>query len=181
MKYYILLGEKEYGLEILHSEVGTVVRPLEGVDGTADPVTPVDFAPVFANVDTGEGLYSILAAGKSYQLYVEPVDTGFRMLVWRTRFDMQVMTEREWRLHKVAPRQSAQTGAVTVNSPMPGLVKSVLVAEGETVAEGQRLLVLEAMKMENDISAPRAGQVTSVHVQAGAVVESGKPLVSINS
>jgi biotin carboxyl carrier protein len=181
MKYYVQLGETEYGLEIVHTEAGTIVRPLEGEDGRQEAETPVDFAPVHSNLDTGEGLYSILAGGKSYQLYVEPTESGFRMLVWRDRYDMQVLTEREWRLQKVAPRHVVHTGELTVNSPMPGLVKSVLVAAGDTVAQGQRLLVLEAMKMENDIASPRAGHVKAVHVEAGAVVESGKPLVSIES
>lgn len=179
MKYYIHLGEKEYGLEIVQSETGTVVRPLDSANGTAEGATLVDFVPVHANLNTGEGLYSIIAGGKSYQIYVEPLDSGYRMLVWRHRFDMQVLTEREWRLQKVAPRQVAQTGEVTINAPMPGLVKSVLVDAGDAVAAGQRLIVLEAMKMENDIGAPRAGQVKAVHVGPGTVVEGGKPLISL--
>lgn len=181
MKYYIQLGEKELGLEVLHNQGGTLVRPLE--DATDEQVSEsnVDFAPVYSNVDTGEGLYSLIANGKSYQLYVEPIETGFRMLVWRHRYDLAVLTEREWRLQKVAPRQSSQSGEVTIKSPMPGLVKAVLVAEGDTVTSGQRLLVLEAMKMENDITSQRDGKIKAVHVQAGAVVEGGKPLVSIES
>lgn len=181
MKYYVQLAEREMGFEVLHTQEGTVVRPVE--DGAPDQGTQaaVDFAPVHANVDTGEGLYSILADGKSYQLYVEPNDSGFRMLVWRNRYDIEVLTEREWRLQKSAPRQTTQSGEITVKSPMPGLVKAVVVAEGDSVAAGQRLLVLEAMKMENDITAPRAGTVKAINVQAGAVVEGGKPLLSIES
>jgi pyruvate carboxylase subunit B len=64
---------------------------------------------------------------------------------------------------------------------MPGLVKNVLVAVGDEVKQGQRLLVLEAMKMENDIASPRDGHVKALHAQAGQIVESGKPLVSIES
>ncbi|MEO5951101.1 MAG: biotin/lipoyl-containing protein [Chloroflexia bacterium] len=181
MKYYIQLGEREFGLEVLHNEEGTIVRRLEDDPDDTNNQAIVDFAPVYANLDTGEGLYSLIANGKSYQLYVEPVETGFRMLVRRHRYDIAVLTEREWRLQKVAPRQSTQSGELTIKSPMPGLVKGVLVAEGDTVTSGQRLLVLEAMKMENDITSPRDGKIKSVHVQAGAIVEGGKPLVSIES
>jgi len=178
MKYYVQLSDREFGLEVVHTEAGTIVSP---VDDDSGEQTAVDFAPVYSSIDTGEGLYSILANGKSYQLYVEPIETGFRMLVWRHRYDIQVLTEREWRLQKVAPRQTAQSGEITIKSPMPGLVKSVLVGEGDVVASGQRLLVLEAMKMENDITSPREGTIKSVHVTAGTVVEGGKPLISIES
>jgi acetyl/propionyl-CoA carboxylase alpha subunit len=181
VKYFAQLGEREYGFEVVHSEVGTIVRPLDVEGSGPSHESHVDFAPVHSNVDTGEGLYSIIADGKSYQLYVEPAAEGFRMLVWRDRYDVQVLTEREWRLQKVAPRPVAQSGEVTVNSPMPGLVKNVLVAVGDEVKQGQRLLVLEAMKMENDIASPRDGHVKALHAQAGQIVESGKPLVSIES
>ncbi len=181
MKYYVQHEQREFGIEVLHSEAGTVVRLLGSDHDGAGHDALVDFAPVQCNVDTGEGLYSIIADGKSYQLFVEPVEGGFRMMLARHRFDMHVMTEREWRLNKVAPRQGLQTGAVTVNSPMPGLVKGVMVGVGDVVAAGQSLIVLEAMKMENDIASPRAGQITAVHVQPGTVVEGGKPLISIES
>jgi biotin carboxyl carrier protein len=64
---------------------------------------------------------------------------------------------------------------------MPGLVKQVLVGVGDSVHHGQRLLVLEAMKMENDIASPRDGRIKAVHAQPGAVVESGKALITIDS
>jgi biotin carboxyl carrier protein len=119
--------------------------------------------------------------GMSYQLYVQQVEYGFRVGLGRNRFDLEVLTEREWRLQKVAPRQSAHTGALVVPAPMPGLVKAVHVAVGDPVASGQRLLVLEAMKMENDIVSPRDGTIAAINVQPGSVVEGGKPLISIES
>jgi biotin carboxyl carrier protein len=179
MKYYVEVGHHEVGLEILHTQEGIIVRPIEFVEG--DVNTPVDFAAVHADIDTGEGLYSLIAGGKSYQLYVEPAEHGFRMAIGRQRFTLSVLTEREWRLRKSAPRQATQSGQVTISAPMPGLVKSVLVAKGDAVSRGQRLLVLEAMKMENDINAPGDGRITQVHVEAGTVVEGGKPLLVIES
>jgi 3-methylcrotonyl-CoA carboxylase alpha subunit len=62
---------------------------------------------------------------------------------------------------------------------MPGLVKAVLVEAGAEVKAGTRLVVLEAMKMENEITAPRDAKVTQVHVQPGNVVEADSPLVSL--
>ena len=73
-----------------------------------------------------------------------------------------------------APVAAAPAGAgEQVKSPMPGNILSVNVNVGDTVAEGQVLMILEAMKMENEIMAPKAGKVTSVNVQKGATVESG--------
>jgi acetyl/propionyl-CoA carboxylase alpha subunit len=178
MKYFVEIEDREYGLDVHHTEAGTVISPVESADNA--PVA-IDFATVHSNVETGEGLYSIIANGKSYQLYVEPQETGFRIVVWRHRFNLDVLTEREWRLKKVAPRQAKDTGTITLNAPMPGLVKAVLVSAGDVVTKGHRLLVLEAMKMENDIAAPREGTIKTVHVQPGTVIESGKPLVTLES
>ena len=177
-RYYTQVGNKEIGFEVTQSEQGTIVRIVEPANAEAE--RHVDFAAVHASVETGEGLYSILSDGKSYQLYISrTAEGGFRAVIWRHRFDMRVLTEREWRLEKVAPKHTAATGQLVISSPMPGLVKAVLVAEGDQIESGQRMIVLEAMKMENDINSPREGRVTRVHVEAGQVVEGGKPLVTL--
>ena len=72
-----------------------------------------------------------------------------------------------------APVAAPAGAGEQVKSPMPGNILSVNVNVGDTVAEGQVLMILEAMKMENEIMAPKAGKVTSVNVQKGATVESG--------
>src|SRR5437763_1991224 len=150
-RYYVQVDGSEIGLEVSHAEGRTMIRPLS--DGQPDGEIDVDFATVHADPASGEGLYSLLAGGKSYQVYVERVDEGLRMVMWRHRFELTVLSEREWRLMKVAPRQGQVGGQVTVKAPMPGLVKSVSVNEGDQVASGERLVVLEAMKMENEILA----------------------------
>ena len=66
-----------------------------------------------------------------------------------------------------------------VDSPMPGNILKVNVTAGQTVKEGDVLVVLEAMKMENDIMAPKSGTITQVAVEKGATVETGTPLVFI--
>jgi 3-methylcrotonyl-CoA carboxylase alpha subunit len=64
-------------------------------------------------------------------------------------------------------------------SPMPGLVKALFVSQGDDVAEGQKLAVLEAMKMEHTLTAARAGRVAEVLVEAGAQVEAGSALIRL--
>ena len=78
-----------------------------------------------------------------------------------------------------APAAPAATGGETVNSPMPGTILSVNVQNGAAVKKGDVLMILEAMKMENEIIAPCDGTIASVNVQNGAAVETGSVLCVI--
>ena len=73
----------------------------------------------------------------------------------------------------------APAGGEQVSSPMPGTILAVNVAVGDTVKRGQVLMILEAMKMENEIMCPRDGRVTAIQTTKGAAVESGTPLCTI--
>jgi biotin carboxyl carrier protein len=75
---------------------------------------------------------------------------------------------------------AAPSGGETVKSPMPGTILDVKVKAGDKVEEGQVLMILEAMKMENEIMAPKSGTVAAVNVSQGAAVQSGDVLCSIN-
>lgn len=77
-----------------------------------------------------------------------------------------------------APKAAAGAGE-KVNSPLPGVIIEVSVKEGQAVKAGQKVAVLEAMKMENEISAPKDGTVTAIHVNKGDSVLEGAPIVSI--
>ena len=78
-----------------------------------------------------------------------------------------------------APAAGALAAGEVVTSPMPGNILKINVAQGQHVNEGDVLIVLEAMKMENEISATRSGTVAQINVTKGAVVETGTPLVVI--
>ena len=78
-----------------------------------------------------------------------------------------------------APAPAASGAGESITSPMPGNILAVNVAAGDMVKKGQVLMVLEAMKMENEIMAPQDGKVTSVAVAKGAAVESGALLCTI--
>lgn len=79
-----------------------------------------------------------------------------------------------------APSASASAGAIKVNAPIPGTILDIKVQPGDKVKRGDILLILEAMKMENEILAPQDGTVASVNVTKGASVNSGDLLVSMN-
>ena len=78
-----------------------------------------------------------------------------------------------------APKAAPSAGAEDVLAPMPGTVLSINVSEGDKVKAGQILLVFEAMKMENELPAPRDGVVSKVHVAKGNAFESGVPVVTL--
>lgn len=79
-----------------------------------------------------------------------------------------------------APVASTPAGADAMPSPMPGNILRVLVNVGDTVTENQPLMILEAMKMENEIVAAKAGVVSGIHVKEGQVVNPGDALITIN-
>ena len=80
-----------------------------------------------------------------------------------------------------APSQpSGAAGSIKVEAPMPGTVLKINVAVGDTVSEGQAVVILEAMKMENEIASPASGTVASIVVSQGASVNSGDVLITLN-
>lgn len=113
--------------------------------------------------------FNIKVNGKSYEVEVEEGEASFSAV-------QQTASETS-----KAPVQpvAMPAGGTTVNAPMPGLVLKLAVASGATVKKGDKLVVLEAMKMENDIVAPAAGVVTFA-VKQGDTVETGAKLASIN-
>ena len=79
-----------------------------------------------------------------------------------------------------APKASTSAGSIKVESPMPGTILKVNVKVGDSVDEGQTVIMLEAMKMENEIVAPKAGTVASIDVNQGDSVNSGDVLITLN-
>ena len=122
------------------------------------------------------GVYSVLLDGRSYDARVEETAAGLVVVIDGYRFEMDVRDPRRWS-RKAAARGGE--GVQTVMAPMPGKVVRVLVAPGDTVAAGQGLLVVEAMKMQNEMKASRAGRILSVTVKEGATVAAGEVMATI--
>ena len=79
-----------------------------------------------------------------------------------------------------AAPQAAAAGAVTVSAPMPGKILDIRVSAGQAVKRGDVLMILEAMKMENEIVSPQDGTVAGIQVSVGSAVEAGDTLASLN-
>lgn len=114
--------------------------------------------------------------GKSYEVEVEEVSGGQVVSSPVVSSPAPVKVEEP---KPAAPKTSA-AGSVKIEAPMPGTVLKVNVNVGDTVSEGQALLVLEAMKMENDIASPASGTVASINVSNGDNVNTGDVLITLN-
>jgi biotin carboxyl carrier protein len=122
------------------------------------------------------GLYSVLLEGRSYDAYVEPSPAGVTVSIEGYRFDVEVRDPR--RLSRRGGG-GASGGVQTLSSPMPGKVVRLLAAAGDAVAAGQGILVIEAMKMQNELKAAHAGTVLTISAKAGDTVTAGAPLATI--
>jgi biotin carboxyl carrier protein len=115
--------------------------------------------------------------GRSFQVaYQHGGDHQWRVGVGEREFDLSVLTPVE-AIDTAA--ETAGSGPSRIEAPIPGKVVAVAVASGDEVASGQPLVVLEAMKMENELTADRQGRVVAVHVAPGDTVEAGELLVEL--
>jgi biotin carboxyl carrier protein len=121
------------------------------------------------------GVYSILLDGRVYEASADRAGQLLVVLVAGERFEVELRDPRSWSRKSVTRSQ----GVATLAAPMPGKVIRVLVAAGDTVEAGQGILVVEAMKMQNEIKAPRSGHVVSLVAREGATVVAGEPLATI--
>lgn len=117
-------------------------------------------------------IYSIIENGKQFEVVIdEQGANGFDVLVGGQLFHLQALDERSKLL--TATVKSVATGPQRIDSEMPGKVVKISATVGAEVAEGQGVLILEAMKMENEIKSPVEGIVTEIAVVEGQTVESG--------
>lgn len=119
--------------------------------------------------------YRVVVDGTEYEIGIEALDDA--ALIPKAKSPVEPAKSAV--LTQNAKPASQQTAGEAIKSPMPGNILSVLVKEGSQVKKGQVLMILEAMKMENEIIAPRDAIVTSVKVQNGMSVETGTVLCSL--
>lgn len=157
------------------------------IDGVTHSIDWRRIAPLAADAkgqtDVG-GQYSLIIGGKSYQVFAHRINkpeekngATYEIQLAGQRFEVRVEDEREKAL--AGSVKSPHEGEAMVRAPMPGLVLDVPMEVGASVARGQTVVVLEAMKMENDLSSPIPGTIKEVRVSKGQTVNQGDVLVVI--
>lgn len=128
--------------------------------------------------------YSLLVGDASYEAYARQVEseddagTTIEVMIEGRPYRVTVEDERSRALASLAGGKHI-SGDASIRAPMPGLVVNVLAAAGSAVERGQTVVVLEAMKMENDLTSPRVGVVKSVRVERGQTVNQGDVLAVV--
>jgi biotin carboxyl carrier protein len=164
MKYVATIEDQIYEIEI-NSDREIVV------DGRH---LAVDFQSV-----AGEPVYSLILEGRSYEGFVYPVDDGLQVLLKGRLHHVGVEDERQRRLREASGGGPAPSGDIQLKAPMPGLVVGVPVEPGQAVGRGSLLIILESMKMQNEIKAPRDGTVAAVRVKAGDRVDQNQVMLTL--
>ena len=162
MKYEVRISDKTYVVECEHHSEGwqaTLVNESKAAD-------VVEIAP---------NTFSVLMEGQSHEICVTPSDDGkLKLQTGRSEFAGEVFDPRSWRGRRHA--SSEAEGLQQIVAPMPGKVVRVLVRVGDAVEAGQGLLVIEAMKMQNEIRSPKSGTVERVLVEEAQAVNAGQVL-----
>lgn len=129
-------------------------------------------------------LYSLLLDNRSFEVYVDQTErNGYRVMVsgeGYEGFDVSVVDERSHRASMASGGLGGPSGDSAIKAPIPGMVVKVLVSEGDSVTAGQSIVILEAMKMENDLRAPRDGVIATIKVKPGNSVNQGETLVTLS-
>lgn len=129
----------------------------------------------------GEGAWHVLIDGKGYHIELLSVDVSgktYHLNVNGNRHQVRLADPYDVLIDQLGLAKKIVHAVREIKAPMPGLVREVLVADGQTVAENEPLLILEAMKMENVIKSPTAGVIRSVSVVVNAPVDKGQVLIS---
>ena len=165
MKYITTIDDKEFIVELLDDR-------RVSVNGNT---YKVDFETV-----SGQPVYSLIVDGRSHEAYVQEGDDDWQVLLRGRLYSATVVDEREKRLRAAAGGGVAETGEYHLKAPMPGLIVAIPVEEGQEVKKGDVLLVLESMKMQNELKAPRDGIVSRIKVKPGESVEQKQSMLDVH-
>ncbi len=169
MKRTLILGKDSKDVELLHLDgVTTLVW-----EGESQPIDILEMEP---------GCYSILLGGRSVEVRLDqaksadPEAHAYRAMLYDGAYEFALVDPRRALLSGAG---GAGAGGGLLSSPMPGKIVKLLVQVGDQVQEGQTLLVMEAMKMQNELKTSTTGTIKTVHVQEGATVETGAALITV--
>jgi len=164
MIYEVMIAEKVYRVELVRTEQEWKCK-LDGRELPLDVVSAQD------------GMLSLLLQGKSYEVKQETVGGDTNVVVGQERFSAVVRDPRSFRSRRRAG--ASEQGVMKIKAPMPGKVVRILAPAGSPVEMGQSVLVIEAMKMQNELKAPKTGVVKKINVEEGAAVDAGQTLAEV--
>jgi biotin carboxyl carrier protein len=165
MKYIATVNDETYVIEI-------------GADNRLtinDEPYEIDFRQLSAG-----DLTSLLLNNRSLEAVVAPHDDYWEVLIMGELYNVQVQDERTHRLSQARGSVHQLDGDAIIKSPMPGIIVTVPAAEGDTVQKGDKIIILESMKMENELRSPCDGVITRVDVIPGEGVEKDQVLAIIS-
>ena len=163
MTYEVLLDGKTRVVELVKQDGGWKIT----LDGNHLDANAVEVAP---------NTFSILLNGRSHQIRVAPRPDGSLTLhAGVAQYRAEVADPRSWRGRRHGALEAE--GCQQVAAPMPGKVVRLLVKQGDTVEAGQGLLVVEAMKMQNEIRSPKSGKIEKLCTSEGQAVNAGEILL----
>ncbi len=161
MKYVTIINNERYEIEIDNDGSVLVNGELRDVD--------------FLNL--GGSLFSLITENKSFEAVIDDDEGRIAVMMRGRLFEAQVLDERAMLL--LQRRGGQPSGSGEINAPMPGLIVEVTVESGQTVQQGETLIILESMKMQNELKSPVDGVVGSIHVSADQAVNKNDLLVEI--
>jgi biotin carboxyl carrier protein len=165
MKYFVSVGDREIELSLDGDEVE--------VDGATLHASVADVA--------GTPVRMLTVGDEVHRIVVRPGPTRGRYVLWVDgyRHEVEALDERMRAIRELAGQSAQKSGPAPLVAPMPGMIVRVTVHPGDVVHAGQGLVVMEAMKMENELRASTTATVKAVHAQVGSAVEKGALLLEL--
>ena len=164
MIYDVKVADKMHRVELQKENSGWRCK----LDGRE---MPLDVIP------TQDGVLSILVDGKSYEVKQESAGSETSVVVGQQRFSAQVRDPRSLRSRRTS--DAGSEGPQKITAPMPGKVVRILAPAGTAVEHGQGVIVIEAMKMQNELKSPKKGTVKKLNISEGSAVDAGQSLAEV--
>ncbi len=161
MRYVTIINERRFEIEV--DNEGRVL-----IDGDE---RDVDF------LNLGGSLFSLITKNKSFEAVIDDDEGKIAVMMRGRLFEAQVLDERAMLL--MQRRGGLTVASGEVSAPMPGLIVEVTASLGDAVAKGQTVVILESMKMQNELKSPIDGFVRAIHAEAGQAVDKNDLLVEI--
>jgi pyruvate carboxylase subunit B len=166
MRYFVLVEGKRFEVDLGPEGARVNGRTVEATLGRAD----------------GTPVRGLVVGAETYRVVGERTARGHWKVGMHGRTHaIEVVDERTMAIRELAGSGAAAVGPKPVVAPMPGMVVKIEVEEGDVVRAGQGIVIVEAMKMENELRASAAGRVTKVHVQRGVAVAKDQILVELET